>query len=437
VTDAGRGWPRWGLLGLSAAAAVTLLTELLPAGVLPQMSTSLEVSEGRIGYLASAFALASTAAAIPFTALTRGLPRRPLLLGLLVGLAVANLVTAVSSAYLLTLGVRLFAGLLNGMLWSMLASYAARIVPEEQRGRAIAITLAGITVTLAAGVPAGTALAGLIGWRATFAALAGLGILVAAWIRSSVPAVAGEPARDRIGLLRILKLPGVRSVLVVNGLLLLGHQAMYTYIAPFSARSGLARTSLVLLVFGVAAVAGIWVTSLLVDRHLRPTLLAALSLIVVAICALALFGRSRAFLLPAVAIWGFAFGGAPTLLQTVLIGASGPRYAEVASSIQTTVYNAGIAGGSFIGGVALDARGPGALPWAALLLVLGALIATWAKGGRPRAEDRLTPVVFPVATVLHEQTRSNPVFGGSQRALDGNIANPEHPRGAVLPPCSR
>src|SRR5436305_1213974 len=120
--------PLAALLGLAGGAAVTLLTELLPVGVLPQMSSALHVSAARIGLLAGGYAAAATVAAVPLTALTRPLGRRPLLTGLLAGLALANLVTALSASYPLTLAVRILAGLANGVLWSMFASYAAGIV---------------------------------------------------------------------------------------------------------------------------------------------------------------------------------------------------------------------------------------------------------------------------------------------------------------------
>ena len=190
-------FPWWGLLALTTAAFTDVVTDLLPAGLLPQMSTDLHVPEARVGLLVSAFAIASALAAIPVTALLRGLPRRPVLIGVLAGFALLNAVTAVSGWYPLTFAARLLAGVMGGTLWSMLAGYAARMVPARQRGRAIAVVLAGITVALAAGIPAGTALAGVLGWRASFGLLAGLALLLTAWIRWQVPAFAGEPADRR------------------------------------------------------------------------------------------------------------------------------------------------------------------------------------------------------------------------------------------------
>ena len=362
-------FPWWGLLALATAAFTDVVTDLLPAGLLPQMSSALHVPEARIGLLVSAFAVTSALAAIPVTAVLRGLPRRPVLQWVLAGFALLDAVTAVSSWYPLTFLARLAAGVMGGTLWSMLAGYAARMVPARQRGRAIAVVLAGITVALCGGIPAGTALAGALGWRASFGLLAGLALLLVAWIRWQVPAVGGDPASRRTPVRRVARLPGIPAVLAVTLLLLTGHQAMYTYLAPFAP----GRTGLVLFVFGGATVAGIWVTGIVADSHLRPVLLAALTLIATAMLVLGLAAREPVALLAAAALWGVAFGGAPTLLQTALVDASGPASADVATALQTTVYNVGIAAGALAGGLVLGGTGAAALPWVTLAFTVAAL----------------------------------------------------------------
>jgi predicted MFS family arabinose efflux permease len=297
----------------------------------------------------------------------------------------------VSSSYLLTFLARLLAGVMGGVLWSMLAGYAARMVPGWQRGRAIAVVLAGITVALCGGIPAGTALAGVFGWRASFGLLAGLALLLVAWIRWQVPVFPGEASPQRAPLRRVAAKPGILAVLAVTLLLLTGHQAIYTYVAPFALRSGFGRTSLVLLVFGSATVAGIWVTGLLADRYLRLVLLAALTMIAVAMVILSVAARDPAALLAAVALWGTAFGGAPTLLQTALVDAAGPASADVATALQTTVYNVGIAAGSLTGGFVLSGVGAAALPWVTLAFIAAALstVATARHHAFPRDRTQL------------------------------------------------
>lgn len=368
----GTALPWSGLLALSTAAFTAVLTELLPAGLLPRMAPALGVSEARVGFLVTGYAVASFLAAIPVTAALRGLPRRPVLVATLLGFACANAVVALSSSYTVTFGARLLAGVMGGTMWAMLAGYAARMVPVERRGRAIAIVLAGITLALSLGVPAGTALAGAVGWRTAFGMLSGLSVLVVVWIRLRVPRFPGELPGARVPLRGVAVLPGIPAVLSVTLFLLLGHQVMYTYVAPFAAHSGYGRTDVVLLVFGVATVVGIWATGVLVDRWARATLVGAMTLFVAVMCVLGLYGDSPVALLGSAAVWGVAFGGAPTLIQTALVNASGPEHADVATSLQTTVYNAGIAGGSFTGGLALSGLGAGALPWTALPLVAGA-----------------------------------------------------------------
>lgn len=365
--------PLSGLLALSTAAFTAVVTEQLPAGLLPQLSRALQVSEGRVGFLVTGYAAASFLAAIPVTAALRGLPRRPALTGGLAGFALCNAVTAVSSAYPLTFAARLLAGVMGGMLWAMLAGYAARMVPPQRRGTAIAIVLAGLTGALSVGIPAGTALAGASGWRAAFGILAAVTVVLVAWVIWKVPGFPGEPAAERVPLRRIVSMPGIPGVLAVTLLLLLGHQAMYTYTAPFTERSGFGHTSLVLFVFGSATIAGLWTAGVLADRHLRPALLGALTLIAAAMAALGLLGHTAAVLLIAVAAWGGALGAAPTLLQTALVDASGAGHADVATAMQATVYNAGIAAGSLAGGIVLEGAGPGALPWTALPLIVAAL----------------------------------------------------------------
>jgi predicted MFS family arabinose efflux permease len=392
--------PLCGLLALATAAFTDVVTDLLPAGLLPQLSSSLHVSPARAGLLVTAFAVTSALAAIPVTAALRGLPRRAVLAGVLAGLAVADAVTAASPVWLLTMAARLVAGVMGGTMWSMLAGYAARMVPAQQRGRAIAIVLAGITAALCLGIPAGTALAGVAGWRASFALLAAMAALLVAWVRRAVPAFPGQARASRPPLRQVAARPGVRPVLAVTFLVLTGHQALYTYVAPFAGQAGFGRASLILLVFGIAAAAGIGIAGIIADRLLRPGLLAALAVLAAATAGLGLDAHCHAVLLGAAALWGAAFGGAPALLQTALIDASGPAGADVATSLQTTVYNVGIAAGSLTGGLILDRAGACVLPWATSVLAATAAVTVAAarRHAFPAARRPMRPPDSPHAS---------------------------------------
>ena len=224
---------RAGLLALAVAGFVTVLTETVPAGLLPQISNGLDVSQAATGQLVTVYAAGSMLAAIPLTALTRRWPRRPVLLATVLSVVAANAATAASPWFAFTFTGRLIAGLGAGLQWAMIAGYAMRMVPELSKGRALAISMSGVPVALAVGVPLGTALGTSIGWRSTFAVMAALGLIVTIWARAALPLIAGEAAHERVPVKRVLMQPGITILMLVAFAFEVGHMNMYTYIAPF------------------------------------------------------------------------------------------------------------------------------------------------------------------------------------------------------------
>lgn len=203
-------------------------------------------------------------------AATQGMRRRPLLLSALAGFAIANTVTTFSGSYILTMVARFLAGVSAGLLWALLAGYAARMVPDYQKGRAIAIAMVGTPLALSLGVPAGTFLGHLVGWRMCFGLMSALALLLILWVRVQVPDFAWQPAGKRLSLGAVFIIAGVRPVLFVVLAFVLAHNILYTYIAPFLAAAGMVeRTDVILLVFGVASLLGIGIIGVLIDRHLR------------------------------------------------------------------------------------------------------------------------------------------------------------------------
>jgi len=192
-----------------------------------------------------------------------------------------------------------------------------------------------------------------------------------------VPDYPGQAAEKRAPVRRIFVTPGVRPVLAVLALWVLAHSILYTYVMPFLAPAGLSdRVDAVLLVFGVASLAGIWISGLLIDRMLRSLVLLALAGFALASLALGVAGTQPVVVYVAVAAWGLTFGGSGALLQTASAEAAGPG-ADVAQSILVTVWNIAIAGGGIVGGVLLETSGVGAFPWALLALLLPGLLIAW------------------------------------------------------------
>ncbi|MEO9337821.1 MFS transporter [Mesorhizobium sp. SB112] len=370
--------PIGGLLALAMAAFVTLLTEVMPAGLLPQMSASLGVSESMTGQLIAVYALGSLLTAIPLMTVTQSLPRRPLLLVAIGGFAIVNTVTAMSDNYTLTLVARFFAGVFGGLVWALLAGYAARMAPPHLAGRAIAITGIGAPLAFSLGVPAGTFLGSMIGWRLAFGAMSVLAVVLIGWVLARVPDFPGQPAGKRLSIAQVFTLPGIRPILFVIFAFVLAHNILYTYIVPFLTPVGLAqRVDTILLVFGMSGIIGLWLAGVLIDRWLRALVLASIIAFLAAVLALGLFGASPIIVYVAIAVWGLVFGGAPTLFQTASAKTAG-NAADVAQSMIVTFWNLAIAGGSLIGGLLLEMAGAASFPWAMIAALVPTLIVVWA-----------------------------------------------------------
>jgi predicted MFS family arabinose efflux permease len=365
--------PMLGLLALACGAFITVLTECIVAGLLPAMSRDLGIGEALVGQLTTVYALGSMLTAIPMVKLTSHLPRRPLLIAAILGFALANSVMAWTDAYALMLASRFLGGVAAGLLWALLAGYASRMVAPQLQGRAIAVAMVGTPLAMSIGIPAGTWLSQLIGWRWVFGLMSILSVALAGWSRATLPPVPGVPAQQSGSLREVLARPGLAAVYAVMLLAVLAHNVLYTYIAPFVALSGSqGALDRLLLLFGVSSVISIAVTGALIDRWMRALVALGMGLFLLAAVAMALWPASPLVLVASVAIWGLGFGGAATLIQTAVARRSGEQQ-DLGQSLVVVGWNLAIAGGGVAGGVMLKAAGAATLPWALVALLVPTL----------------------------------------------------------------
>ncbi|KXV46832.1 MFS transporter [Gluconobacter albidus] len=369
--------PVAGLLALAMTGFICIMTETLPAGLLPQIGVSLHISPALAGQMVTSYALGSLSAAIPLTLATQRWRRRRVLLLAIIGFVIFNSITAVSTHYGLILMARYGAGAAAGLAWALLAGYARKMVTRSQQGRALAIAMVGTPVALSLGVPTGTWLGALMGWRLAFGIMSASTLLLIVWVLKSVPDFPGVAQHERLPFGRILRTAGVRSVLGVVVVWMLAHNVLYTYIVPFISPAGLAgQADRVLLLFGLAALVGIWLTSRTVDRALRLSVLASLATFAVVAGVFVIGSASPVVIVIGVTIWGLTFGGAATLLQTALADAAGDGV-DVALSMNVVAWNSAIAGGGILGGVLLQTWGATSFPWAVLGLAGVGFLITW------------------------------------------------------------
>ena len=407
--------PAW-LLALAAGALAFYTDDYVIAGVIPEIAGDLDVTTATAGQLVTVFSVTVAVAAPLAAVLTARLPRRTVLTAAAVVFALANALAAVSPNFGALLVLRVAAALAAASATPTLFSTAAQLAPPGRVGRSVAVVAFGVTGAIALGVPLGTWVGGVFGWRATFAAMAVAGVLVAVAFARAVPGRTGVgEALSPRAQLGILLRPALSLGLMANLVLMMGSMMLLTYLAPFAgalAETGTAARGMLFAVSGVAGMAGIWAGGLATDRWgADRTLLVGVSAFVLAMVALAALWPLRpvpvAVLVPLVALWGgAAFWNSPAV-QTRLHTLAGPASAQ-ALALNTSGTYLGVAAGGAVGGLVLTVGGLGPLPvvaGAAGLVAVGLLALAASLGPAADAAESSVP----------GQERGEPSVGEEER----------------------
>lgn len=341
---------------LSLMASVTfvgILSELVPSGILLQMSDGLNVSESRVGFLVGIYALASALCAIPLISLTLAVNRKTLLLTLLIGFGISNLIVALTASYPLMVAMRIIGGICAGVMWPMIAAYGTALVPPQLHGRTITIIMAGNTLGISLGLPLMTVIGTELGWRATFIVLSLAIAMIALLEVRYLPSVPGEKLTRNNSPRAVMRLAGVKVVLLLTLLSVLAHYGTYTYITLLVEKIAFhGGTSLALLIFGVGSVLSIVLSARIIDSHLRGLIVSMLLLGALAMLLLMLAGGRAGWSHGAFFLWGVAYGPVVTVYQTA-ISKLVPAARAVATSLQSSIFNLSIMLAAWLGGVML------------------------------------------------------------------------------------
>ncbi len=345
------------LAALGGAAFCFVTGENLPVGLLPQLSAGLGVSLSAIGLLVTIYAVVVVAVSAPLTHLTRHVPRRPLLSGLLATFVLATLAASAAPSYGWLVVARVVIALAQAIFWSIVAVVAVGLVPPRYRGRAVAGVFAGSSIALILGVPAGTWIGQQAGWRLPFAVLSGVGLLDLAALAVLLPSTRATDGYAAAGTHPDARC--YRLVLLTTALCVSGSLTAYTYVTAFLTRvSGLPLGAVapVLLLTGVADAVGIGVNGFLLDRHPAVARVGPVVLLTGALFALFALGTCGAATVVLQACAGIGLSGEAIALQShVLVVA--PRRTDIASAWYSASFNVGIASGPVIGGLVLSTLG--------------------------------------------------------------------------------
>ena len=391
-------FPWLGLITLAAAVVLSITSEMLPTGVLPDMSKTLGVTESQIGLLVTWFAFTVVLTSTALSHLTRRLPRHGLLVAVLIVFALSNALTAIAPSYEFVVASRVIGGMAHGLFWAVVGAYAAHLVPKEQIGRAVTITVAGGTMAFVFGVPIATAAGHVLGWQLSFIVLAGLMLVGALLVWKFLPPVdhyramksADAASTDKSAqtdaaasvsgrLANPRRDPTVSAVALlcsITALTMVGHYTFYTYVAPFLIYGlGVDASSVapLLFAFGIAGAGGLILTGTVFGPRPQLGLVVSLAMCAVSVTVLGIFTATLPVAIAAFVLWGLAFGALPPLLQTRLLHVASHRIRDTASAFYTTAFNAGIGGGALVGALLLDTVGLHVVPFVYVGILVAAL----------------------------------------------------------------
>lgn len=360
-----RMWLAIVVLGIGAFSIVT--TELAPIGLLSSIAGDLGRSEAAIGLTVTVYAWIGALSALLSILWLGNIPRKPLLIALMLGLAISNGVAMASFNFATLLGARVIGAVFHGLFWAMIGALAAQIAPARHVGLATSIVFGGVSAASVMGVPLTSLIGHAEGWRVAFGAIAALCFCAALAMAILIPTTKAEAPVGRRALVEVFKRKDLRGIYFATVFAVTAHFAAFTFIEPFlSSKSAISGPliAVVLFSFGAAGLVGNVLAGILIDKYLKPLIVLSLISMSVALIILAIFGNdiSILLLLGLIVVWGAAIAIIFVGFQAWILRVAGDA-ALPASAIYVSIFNAAIGTGAMVGAWVLG--------WAGLTGIIG------------------------------------------------------------------
>jgi predicted MFS family arabinose efflux permease len=387
-----RQWLSVGAVAIGAFAFVT--TEFLPVGLLPHVAKELDVLPGTAGLMVTTPGVIAALSAPGLMLVAGRMDRRHVFLLLTALLLASNLLSALAPNFAVMLVGRALLGAALGGFWTLATAAAGRLVQPKDAAKATATILTGVTCATVIGVPLGTFIAGFSSWRFSFMAT---GVLVAIALVAQlllVPSLPSSAALRLADLIELMRRPYARRSMLMVGLVFGAHFCSYTYITPFllhDASFGMPTITWLLLGFGVIGFFSNFAVSSTVNRSLKVSVAAMVSLMMFALLSMPLLRHSQLAVTVDVLAWGISFGALP-LCFSVWIQRAIPDLPEAGSALFVSIIQVAIAAGSLVGGTIVDSVGipPDFLLGSALALLGLAALASFGRSTVAKGDcDRL------------------------------------------------
>ena len=339
------------ILCLAFAAFIFNTTEFVPVGLLPNIAESFSMDVAHAGLLLTIYAWAVSLLSLPLTVLTSKMERRKLLILLFCLFIGSHILAGVAWNFYSLMIARIGIACAHAVFWAITTPLAVRLAPNGKKAKAMGFIVIGVSMATILGIPIGTIIGQLVGWRVTFLCIAGIAFCVMILLLRLLPTV---PSMDIISIKDIpivLKRPILLNIYLLIAIIIAGHFTAYTYITPFMKNIGGFNQNvivLLLLVVGFSGMIGSVIFAKYAEKN--PTAIFIIPMLLLITCLLSLYVCSFTLYTAIIQclIWGLSITIIGMVMQSKVIDAA-PDATDIATSVYSGIFNIGIGGGAFIG----------------------------------------------------------------------------------------
>lgn len=363
------------LVGMTISAFIFNTSEFMPIGLLTDIAGSFSISESKAGMLITVYSWIVMLLSLPLILLVSKIDFRKLFMGTIALFGICQIMSVLAPSYGVLMASRIGVACTHAIFWSIASPVAIRLVNDEHRSFALSMVVTGTSIATIAGLPLGRLVGQYMGWRVTFLIVGIIAFAVLVYMAFVFPKIAsGEQFHVR-DLPALLKNPVLICLYVQTILFVLGYYTVYSYIEPFMQQVAKLQNNvitIVLLIFGATGLLGSYLFSKLYDRHRFAFIGTVMATLLVWLLLLLPASKSLATMVILCAFWGITAMAFNVTTQSEVIRSVDEKGAAVATAIYSGLFNLGIGGGSWVGGIVCD---KGAISYIGFVGVVFAVIS--------------------------------------------------------------
>ncbi|OCG28134.1 sugar transporter [Gilliamella sp. wkB108] len=339
------------ILCLAFAGFIFNTTEFVPVGLLPNIAESFSMDVSHAGLLLTIYAWAVSLLSLPLTILTSKMERRKLLIFLFCLFIGSHVLAGFAWNFMSLMLARIGIACAHAVFWAITTPLAVRLAPNGKRAQAMGFIVVGVSMATVLGIPIGTMIGQLLGWRFTFLCIGFIAFCIMILLTNLLPSVPSTNTISIKDIPHVLKRPVLLNIYLLTAIIITGHFTAYTYITPFMLSVGgfnQHTVVILLLAVGFSGMIGSFIFAKFAEQHptailVIPVLLLMICLLSLYVCVLSLYTAILQGM-----IWGLAITIIGMVMQSKVIDVA-PDAADIATSVYSGIYNIGIGGGAFVG----------------------------------------------------------------------------------------